>query len=65
MGGTNGDVRGESKADTYQKYVEVVKGFGDTFQEHDPDPKYKKKCKKLMVQDPDTGEWVLYYHLHT
>jgi hypothetical protein len=65
MGGMNGDVRAESKAETYQKYIAMLVGFGDTFQEYDPDPKYKKKCKELMVQDPETGEWVLHYHLHT
>ena len=65
MGGTNGEVRGLSKAHTYQKYVEMVEGFGETFQEHHPDQKYKKRCKELMVQDPETGEWVLRYHLHT
>ena len=47
------------------KYVAEVEGFGDMFQEHDPDPRNKKKCKSLMVQDPETGEWVLRYHLHT
>jgi hypothetical protein len=65
MGGENGYVRGRSKAETYQKYAALVEGFGDTFQTHLPDPARKKHCKKLMVQDPETGEWVLHYHLHT
>jgi len=65
MGGMSGEVRAQSKAETYIKYVEEVEGFGDTFQEHRPDPKYKKECKRLMMQDPETGEWVLSYHLHT
>jgi hypothetical protein len=65
MGGTNGKVRGQSKAETYFKYVDVVDGCRDTFQDFYPDPKYKKKCKEFMVQDSETGEWVLHYHLHT
>ena len=65
MGGMNGEVRGESKAETYLNYVALVESFGDTFQEYHPDPKYKKRCKRLMVQDSETGEWVLHYHLHT
>lgn len=65
MGGMNGDVRGQSKIETYLKYVKIVEGFGDTFQECHPDPKSKKGCKKLMVQDPESGEWVLNFHLHT
>ena len=65
MGGMTGEVRGQSKIETYLKYVAEVEGFGDMFQEHDPDPRNKKKCKSLMVQDPETGEWVLRYHLHT
>ena len=28
-------------------------------------PKNKKLCKELMVQDPDYGEWVLRFRLHT
>ncbi len=65
MGGTSGEVRGRSKIDAYLKYAGEVEGFGDTFQDHDPDPRDKKLCKRLMVQDPETGEWVLSYRLHT
>ena len=65
MGGENGFVRGRSKAETYQKYLDMVEGFGTTFTTHLPDPAHKKRCKELMVQDPETGEWVLHYHLHT
>lgn len=65
MGGLTDEVRGRSKSETYQKYVEVVEGYGDTFLDRIPDPKYKKYCKRVMVQDPNTGEWVLHYHLHT
>ena len=42
MGGTNGEVRGQSKIETYLKYLEEVEGLGDTFQDRHPDPKYKK-----------------------
>ena len=51
MGGMINEVRGSSKI--------------ETFQCHNPDPKYKKLCKSLMKQDPDTGEWVLVSRLHT
>ncbi len=65
MGGMSGEIRGRSKGATYANYLEEVESLGDTFQEHHPDPKLKKDCKRLMVQDPDTGEWILHYHLHT
>ena len=65
MGGYTGEVRGLSKIDTYLRYVEEVEGFGATFQSHNPDPKYKKECRRRMIQDPHTGEWVLPFHLHT
>ena len=65
MGGMNGDVRRRSKAETYVAYAEMVEGFGEMFQTHIPDPAHKKECKRRMVQDPDTEEWVLHYHLHT
>jgi len=65
MGGLTGEVRGKSKAEAYGAYVEMLKNWGNTFLDYEPDPKYKKKCKSLMEWDPDTGEWVLHYHLHT
>ncbi len=65
MGGTHGEVRGRSKIHAYLEYAELVEAYGDTFQDHYPDPRNKKLCKRRMVQDPDTGEWVLSFHLHT
>jgi hypothetical protein len=65
MGGTVGEVRGRSKAEVYYQYLELVERTGDTFQECHPDPKGKRECKQHIVQDPDTGDWILYYHLHT
>lgn len=65
MGGTRGEVRGNSKIEAYLEYSELVDGYGDLFQTHIPDPKNKKLCKRLMDQDPETGEWVLRYRLHT
>lgn len=63
MGGTNGEVRGQSKIEVYLEYVEMTE---DTiFETKIPDPTYKKYCKKMMVQDPETEEWVLSYHLHS
>ena len=65
MGGTSGEARGASKIEAYLNYVDRVEGWGDTFQSHSPNPQNKKLCKRQMVQDPATGEWVLHYHLHT
>jgi hypothetical protein len=63
MGGTYGEIRGQSKIEVYLEYLEMTK---DTiFETKIPDPEYKKHCKNLMVQDPETEEWVLHYHLHT
>lgn len=65
MGGTHGEVRGNSKIEVYLMYCDIVENSKDIMPDAHPDPKYKKKCKQLMVQDPDTGEWILQYHLHT
>lgn len=65
MGGTAGQVRRKSKIETYSAYVDVVEGYGETFQDRSPDPVNKKQCKREMVLDLETGEWVLHYHLHT
>ena len=64
MGGMWGEVRGMSKAEVYRKYAQQLRD-DTTFETRIPDPEYKKSCKASMVQDPATGEWVLYYHLHS
>lgn len=64
MGGQSGEIRSKSKIEAYLKYERFVEGVGEIFESRNP-PKNKKLCKKLMVWDPDTGEWVLYYYLHT
>jgi hypothetical protein len=65
MGSIHGEIRGESKIETYLKYVDEIKKWGGTFNEHFPDAKYKKVCKNLMEQDPKSEEWVLRYRFHT
>ena len=65
MGGTHGEVRGRRKIDAYLEYAAMIEQVGETLPDQYPSPHNKKRCKKLMVQDPDTGEWVLHYHLHT
>ena len=65
MGGMTDEVRGPSKIAAYLKYAELVDAHGDTFQSHNPDPDNNKLCKRLMNQDPETGEWVLCFRLHT
>ncbi|HTX22443.1 MAG TPA: hypothetical protein VMD27_11400 [Candidatus Aquilonibacter sp.] len=65
MGSVHGEIRGESKIDVYLKYVDEIKKWDGVFDEHFPDAKYKKVCKNLMEQDPNSGEWVLRYRFHT
>jgi len=65
MGGLSGQIRGKSKIEVYLKYKEEVERLRGLFEDHRPDPSFKKFCKSLMFQDPSTGEWVLDYHLHT
>lgn len=65
MGGIHGIVRGNSKIDTYLKYTMLVEEQGNGLLDRNPDPENKKGCKKLMERDPETGEWVLHYHLHS
>lgn len=65
MGGMVGEVRGQSKIEAYLKYAEKVGRLGEIFLSHSPDPHNKKLCKKYTIQDPETGEWVLRYRLHT
>ena len=66
MGGVHGEIRGKSKAEVYYKYVELVEQTKEMMGTCIPDPKYKKSLKKEnIVMDPETGEWVLLYRLHT
>jgi hypothetical protein len=62
MGGISGEIRGEKKIDVLLKYLEETEEWDGSCY---PDPQYKKFCKSQMVWDSETGEWVLYYHLHT
>jgi hypothetical protein len=64
MGGTSGEIRGRSKVETYLKYADFCEGIGSMMEDRNPDPAFKKYTKRQMVQAPETGEWVLYYHLH-
>ena len=61
MGGMSGEIKGTSKIEVFLKYTEMIEG--SAFLQHNPDPKYKKECKRLMEWDPEAGEWVLHYHL--
>jgi hypothetical protein len=56
VGGYGGEVRGKTQIDCYLKYVEECEGWP---LDHQPDPKYKKLCKKEMVFDHATQEWTL------
>ncbi len=63
MGGSTGEVRGDSKIETYLEYEALTKD--ETDGSWNPNPAAKKECKRLMRKDPDTGEWVLAYRFHT
>ena len=65
MGGQSGETRGKSKIEAYLEYERLIEKVGEIFLSQNPNPKNKKLCKKLMMWDPDTEEWVLYYRLHT
>jgi len=65
MGGLSGEVRGKSKIEAYLNYVKEIERWGGAMNSHEPDAEYKKVCKSLTKQDPETGEWVLRYHFHS
>ena len=56
MGGCNGEVTGKTKIQTYLNYVEECESWP---LDHDPDPRHKKHCTKLMQWDGESKEWVL------
>jgi hypothetical protein len=56
MGGYSGEVRGGTKIETYLRYVDKCEEWG---LDHNPEAKYKKLCKRLMVRDPEKEQWVL------
>lgn len=62
MGGYSGKVRGSTKIETYLRYVEKGEEWGMDLS-HNPEPKSKKFCKKLMVWDDVREQWVLEFHL--
>jgi hypothetical protein len=58
VGGFWSEVRGDTKVETYLKYVDKCEGT--PFSPH-PHPRYKKSCYREMERDPETREWVLRY----
>ena len=62
MGGHRGKIKGRTKIEVYLAYCEIVED--NPLPDATPDPQYKKLCKNLMEQDPETEEWVLHYYLH-
>ncbi|MBD3253677.1 MAG: hypothetical protein GF383_01215 [Candidatus Lokiarchaeota archaeon] len=63
MGGVTDEIRGKSKIEVYLKYRSIT--MDDIFNTRIPDPEKKKECKRQMVWDPNTEEWVLHFYLHT
>lgn len=59
MGGVTLEVRGKNKGQTFARFLEKAKDnpLPDIY----PDPKNKKMCKRMMKQDPETGDWVLLF----
>jgi hypothetical protein len=54
MGGTYGQVRGKTKVESYENYLEICRtwlGGGDNFDDfsQNPDARHKKVCYKEMV----------------
>lgn len=59
MGGQRGEVRGKTKIKTYERYIAEAEKWP---LDYSPSPKNKKACKKAMVRDEKTQEWVLQYY---
>jgi hypothetical protein len=63
VGGSTGEVRGETKVKTYLRCVEETKDWLEG--SWHPHPSFKKERKRLMERNQDTGEWVLRFRFHT
>jgi hypothetical protein len=65
MGGMHGYARGKTKLECYKTFRRKVnrKKIEDrTGLEMDAGGGTKQEVYSQMKKDPDTGEWVLYYH---
>lgn len=65
MGGTGGFVHGRTKLEVYKKFRASVNRREieeETGLYMDAGLGTKPELYKLMKKDPETGEWVLYYH---
>ena len=65
MGGT---CRGKTKLACYKNYrrevnIKEIEEKYDMYQ--DAGGGTKQQLYRQMEKDPETGEWVLYYHFHT
>jgi len=65
MGGTGGEIRGKTKLEVYKRFraevnraeIEAATGLY-----MDAGIGTKPELYRKMGKDPETGEWVLYYH---
>ncbi len=65
MGGTGGRIRGKTKLETYKRFKQQVnreKVEARTGLFMDAGTGTKPDLYKQMKKDPETGEWVLFYH---
>jgi hypothetical protein len=65
MGGTGGEIRGKTKLEVYKRFrAEVNRKETEerTGLYMDAGLGTKPQLYDLMKKDPETGEWVLYYH---
>lgn len=65
MGGTGGFIRGRTKLETYKSFKAAVdrkEVEADTGLYMDAGIGKKQDLYRQMKKDPETGEWVLFYH---
>lgn len=68
MGGMGGTCRGKTKLACYKNFRREVnrKEIEERYEmSMDAGTGTKQELYRKMTKDPETGEWVLYYHFHT
>ena len=68
MGGMGGTCRGKTKLACYKNFRREVnrKEIEERYEmSMDAGIGTKRELYRQMTKDPESGEWVLYYHFHT
>ncbi len=62
MGGMHGEIYGKTKIEVWKKFEPLRSRDNQPLGLYLETPLTKKEAYRKMTRDPQTGQWVLWYH---